>query len=179
LCELYLDLATECVRTDAVARAIEELNESIDVITFGGGATDPQAPVPFWRLLFRLGQLFATTDDRISAIAWAEAALKQAERVNARGGVARIRSFLATQYQHQGQEQKARVMRGQAVEEMRQLGDRRGTAELLLESVRPTGTHRRINPASLKEAEQLASEVGWSEGVSRVRRASHPPPVSE
>ena len=50
---------------------------------------------------------------------------------------------------------------------LRRLGDRRGTAELLLAGTSPTRTLLRIAPKSLEEARELALEVGWREGVVR------------
>jgi len=61
----------------------------------------------------------------------------------------------------------AEQYRDAAVNEMRRLGDRRGTAELLLSGLSPTRTLVRVNPAQLREARELADEVGWSEGVQR------------
>jgi hypothetical protein len=64
-----------------------------------------------------------------------------------------------------------------AIAALREVGDRRGTAELLLEAARAEP-----DPASaqllVREAHALAHEIGWSEGVSRARRASDPPPTA-
>jgi hypothetical protein len=64
---------------------------------------------------------------------------------------------------------KAERYRQAAVDEMRRLGDRRGTAELLLAGSGPTRRLLRITPASLREARELAAEVGWAEGVRRAK----------
>jgi hypothetical protein len=50
---------------------------------------------------------------------------------------------------------------------MRRLGDRRGTAELLLSGTSPTRTIPRVSPQLLGEARDLAREIGWSEGTAR------------
>ena len=47
------------------------------------------------------------------------------------------------------------------------MGDRRGTAELLLSGASSTSTMVRIEPNALREARELAKEIGWSEGVRR------------
>jgi hypothetical protein len=75
--------------------------------------------------------------------------------------------LLATLYEKAGHAQKAERYRQAAIEEMRRLGDRRGTAELLLAGGDPTRRLLRITPASLREARELADEVGWAEGVKR------------
>ena len=49
---------------------------------------------------------------------------------------------------------------------MRKLGDRRGTAELLLAGTSPTRTLPRLGP-NLEEARALANEVGWAEGARK------------
>src|SRR5690606_1006371 len=88
-------------------------------------------------------------------------------RVGARVGSARIQSMLANHLQAMGEEERAEELRQSAVDEMRRLGDRRATAELLIEAARPTQTYAPIAPSSLREAQDLAEEIGWSEGVSR------------
>ncbi|HWM87879.1 MAG TPA: hypothetical protein VNO33_18625, partial [Kofleriaceae bacterium] len=58
---------------------------------------------------------------------------------------------------------------------MRRLGDRRGTAELLLDGARPTDSFSPIASTSLREAEELAQEIGWVEGERRARQVAAAP----
>ena len=62
-----------------------------------------------------------------------------------------------------------------AINEMRNLGDRRATAELLLND---TPTRSAIVVSSrLDDAIQLTKEIGWTEGHESAKRKSSPPPV--
>ena len=177
MCELYIDLATQHVRGDVIESAKTCLAEAIATVTGHQDASTVDGPENLWRLCFRLAQLFAATDEPQRAIEWGELALQHAVRIAAKVVTARVAAMLAAQYDRVGEEAKAQVLRDDALEKLRQLGDRRGAAELLLASAQPTAIFHRINAASLREAEALASEIGWSEGVSRARRKSSPPPV--
>ncbi|MBL8621105.1 MAG: hypothetical protein JNK64_07360 [Myxococcales bacterium] len=98
-------------------------------------------------------------------------ALAQAQRAGSAAGSARARALLATAYEKLGNHILAERHRRGAVEEMRKLGDRRGTAELLLYGASPGRTLMKIAPEVLKEARELAREVGWTEGESRATAA--------
>ena len=89
--------------------------------------------------------------------------------MHSRLGTARVQATLASLYESDGNAVKAERYRQAAVDEMRRLGDRRGTAELLLAGAGPTRRLLRITPASLREARELAAEVGWTEGVHRAK----------
>jgi serine/threonine-protein kinase len=169
LCELYLDVATTQLREGQVAEATAELEEGIDLVTAGEGGAGTVGPPSLWRLLLRLAQLYALDGKRPEAVRSGQHALRHANRVGARVGAARIQSMLAGQLEELGDTERARELRRAAVEEMRRLGDRRATAELLLDGARPTKTYAPIGPSSLREAQELAEEIGWTEGVERAR----------
>lgn len=169
LCELYLDVATTQLREGQVAMATSELEEGIDLVTAGEGGAGSDGPPSLWRLLLRLAQLYALDGKRPEAVRAGQHALRHANRVGARVGAARIQSMLAGQLEEIGDTERARELRRSAVEEMRRLGDRRATAELLLDGARPTKTYAPIGPSSLREAQELAEEIGWTEGVERAR----------
>ena len=169
LCELYLDVATTQLREGQVAEATAELEEGIDLVTAGEGGAGTDGPPSLWRLLLRLAQLYALEGKRPEAVRAGQHALRHANRVGARVGAARIQSMLAGQLEELGDTERARELRRAAVEEMRRLGDRRATAELLLDGARPTKTYAPIGPSSLREAQELAEEIGWTEGVERAR----------
>jgi hypothetical protein len=97
--------------------------------------------------------------------------LAQAQRVGARAGAARVQSLLASCHERLGNHMLAERHRRAAVDELRKMGDRRGTAELLLYGTGPGRTLMRISPEVLREARELASEVGWAEGEERARSA--------
>ena len=52
---------------------------------------------------------------------------------------------------------------------MRRVGDRRTTAELLIALADPEGASAVEAKAWLEEADALAAEIGWQEGVDKSR----------
>jgi hypothetical protein len=172
LCELYLDIATTHLRSGNVPSAASELAEGIDMVTTGEGPEAEDGPDSLWRLCYRLAQFHALENRRTDALRIGEHALRHAERVGAHAGSARVQSMLASQFEQLGDPKRAAELRRRAVEEMRRLGDRRATAELLLDNIRPTQTQTRLERDGLREARDLAEEIGWNEGVRRATDAT-------
>jgi serine/threonine-protein kinase len=177
LCELYLDLATRWVRDGEVDAAIAELGEGVLLVTAGEGPAGAGGPDALWRLCFRRAQLQLTAGDPAEAAHGFEHALRHAARVGAEVGVTRVQCAAAHACDGLGQRERAAELRATALATLRRLGDRRGTAEVLLEIAA-----RAVDPASatardaVREARTLAREIGWSEGVSRAGRTTEPPP---
>ncbi|MBW2277608.1 MAG: hypothetical protein JRF63_08970 [Deltaproteobacteria bacterium] len=169
LSELYLDLSSMYLRNGQPGSARDELEEGIDLATLGEGAAAEAGPHTLWRMLLRLAQLCDSHGEPERSRSLAVSALRHARRVHSRLGTARVQATLATLYENDGNAVKAERYRQAAVDEMRRLGDRRGTAELLLAGSGPTRRLLRITPASLREARELAAEVGWTEGVERAK----------
>jgi eukaryotic-like serine/threonine-protein kinase len=174
IAELYLDLSHVHLRNGSPEVAMAELEEAVDLLTLGEGIGAEGGPEAMWRLLLRMAQLGTSLADgdleQRRAVTLGEAALRQAQRVRSRLGMARVQSMLASLYEKVGDREQVERCRAAAVAEMRNLGDRRGTAELLLAGIRPTRTLMRIDPSTLREAAVLAAEVGWQEGVDQARR---------
>jgi len=170
LTDAYLDLATMCLRAGDVKRAIRELEEGIDLVTMGEGPKVRHAPAKFWRLLLRLTQLYGSEGQAHRAIETGKHAVRLAQASKNPVGAARSYATLAGLHEDLGDLDKAQGFRRRAIDDMRELGDRRTTAELLLAGSRPTQTVRRITPASVREARVLAEEVGWDEGVRQASK---------
>jgi serine/threonine-protein kinase len=170
--ETYLDLAAVLIRTGKAAAARRELEEAIDMVTLGEGGDSARGPRNLWRLTLKLAQLAVTDQDFTRAVAVGRMTLTQAQRVNARAGAARVQSLLAQCHERLGNASDAEHHRREAVQELRRMGDRRGTAELLLYGTSPGRTLMRISPEVLHEARELAHEVGWTEGEERARAAT-------
>jgi len=171
IADSYLDLASVLIRTGKSPAATRELEEAIDLMTLGDGPRSPRAPHNMWKLVLKLAQLASAEGDMSRCAEHAEVALAQAQRVSSAAGSARARALLATAYEKLGNHILAERHRRGAVEEMRKLGDRRGTAELLLYGANPGRTLMKIAPEVLKEARELAREVGWTEGETRATAA--------
>jgi serine/threonine-protein kinase len=173
LTDTYLDLATMQLRNGEAAEAAHELEESIDLITMGEGPATTSAPSQFWRLLLRLAQLLSSEGNTTKALHIAQHAARLAKISGSSVGIARCHATLASILEATGESGKAQSYRHRAIQDMRSLGDRRTTAELLLETSRPSQSLGRITPASVREARMLAEEVGWDEGVRQARRAAN------
>lgn len=173
IADTYLDLASVLIRLGKSAAAVGELEEAIDLMTLGDGPRTPRAPSRLWQVVLKLAQL-AFADDKVPrTVEYAEIALAQAQRVGAAIGVARSRALLSTCYERLGNHVLAERHRRGAVEEMRRMGDRRGTAELMLYGTGGGRTQLKISPDVLREARELAREVGWTEGVTRATAAAN------
>ena len=112
--------------------------------------------------------------DSYRALRLAEAALFHAQRVRSRLGAARVQQLLASLCDKAGLGGKAERYRQAAITEMRNLGDRRATAELLLTDTPARGAV--VMPNRIQDAMQLTKEIGWAEGHERAKRKSNPPP---
>jgi len=173
VCELYLDLSTALLRNGDGDKAQNELVECIDLATLGEGFTAIEGPEPFWRVLRAQAQMVENAGDSYRALRLAEAALFHAQRVRSRLGAARVQQLLAQLCDKAGLGNKAERYRASAINEMRTLGDRRATAELLLSDTPRAAV---IIPSRIDDAVQLTKEIGWAEGHERAKRKSSPPP---
>jgi len=173
VCELYLDLSVALLRAGDANTALHELIECIDLATLGEGFTAIDGPEPFWRILRAQSQMVDNQGDSYRALRLAEAALFHAQRVRSRLGAARVQQLLATLCDKAGLGGKAERYRAAAINEMRTLGDRRATAELLLNDT-PARTAV-VVPGRIHDAMQLSKEIGWTEGHERAKRKSVPP----
>jgi hypothetical protein len=115
--------------------------------------------------------------DSYKALRLAEAALFHAQRVRSRLGAARVQQLLAHLCEKAGLGGKAERYRQQAITEMRNLGDRRATAELLLNDIPSRGA--KVIAKSIDDAMVLTKEIGWTEGHERAKRKSNPPPTKQ
>jgi serine/threonine-protein kinase len=177
VCELYLDLATALMRAGDADTALNELVECIDLATLGEGFTAIDGPEPFWRILRQQAQMVDNAGDSYKALRLAEAALFHAQRVRSRLGAARVQQLLAQLCDKAGLGGKAERYRQAAINEMRNLGDRRATAELLLTDAPQKGAV--VVSSRIQDAIVLTKEIGWTEGHERAKRKSNPPPTAK
>jgi tetratricopeptide (TPR) repeat protein len=175
VCELYFDLSTALLRAGDPETALRELIECIDLATLGEGVAAIDGPEPFWRILRAQAQMVDSAGDAYRALRLAEAALFHAQRVRSRLGAARVQHLLAQLCDKTGLGSKADRYRQAAINEMRDLGDRRATAELLLNDAltRPALT----SSSWLDDVLQLTKEIGWSEGFESAKRKVSAPPA--
>jgi tetratricopeptide (TPR) repeat protein len=172
LCQAYLDLARALQEQSDDERATAELEQAIDVITLGQGLGAPGCPGGLWRVGLALAERYLAASRLDEARATCTAALAHARRMGFPHARGRVSALLAQICEAQGDAPAALGHRANAIEEMRQLGDRRSTAELLIESARSSRTADA--PDAVRLAEQLASEIGWQEGVTASRSLKLP-----
>jgi serine/threonine-protein kinase len=163
---MYLDVSTIQGKRGDNAEAMRELQEGIDFVTVGEGVAARSGPRSLWRLALRLAELQQAAGRRKDACATATHALRHAMRAHSAVGRGRANTMLAQLHELLGDNEAAARHRAAAVEEMRRLGDRRTTAELLFESA--GASQFRIGLDSLEEARALAEEIGWAEGLRKV-----------
>ncbi|MCU1281300.1 MAG: serine/threonine protein kinase, partial [bacterium] len=172
LAELYIELSDILVRQGDLPNAERELWEGLMLVTAGDGPEAERGPEPMWRMLVALGELARTAGDFPGARSYGLHALRHADRVESPVGRGRVHSFLAEVNEMLGYAQDAVDHRRLAVEELRRVGDRRTTAEMLIALADPEGGSAASvvdAKAWLTEADALAAEVGWQEGVDRSR----------
>jgi hypothetical protein len=171
LAELYLELADILSRQGHLDEAERELWEGLMLCTAGDGPEADRGPEPMWRMLLVLGELTRRAGDLVGARSYGLHALRHAQRVASSLGAARANAFLGQTEDALGEPRHAAEHRRLAVEQLRRIGDRRTTAELLLALANPAGASLIDMRAGLREAENLAKQVGWQEGVDRSRAA--------
>ena len=136
--------------SDYVRGYLEKGNQALVVYddrdepqSLGEGFSALDGPEPFWRVLRAQAQLVDNAGDAYRALRLAEAALFHAQRVRSRLGAARVQQLLAQLCDKAGLGNKAERYRTAAINEMRTLGDRRATAELLLSDTPRAAVTRR------------------------------------
>ncbi len=177
MCETYVDLAGALAKKGDPAAAATELVEGINLVTLGDGLEGAVAVPRLWLLGLRLARLQLEADDVTSAEKTATASLRHASPEEAAQGRGRLYALLAKIADLQGRREDALAFRSRAIDDLRQIGDRRSTAQLLLENARATRDLRplaasegspRIRGATPEDtaiAYELAAEIGWEDGV--------------
>jgi eukaryotic-like serine/threonine-protein kinase len=167
IAEIYMDLAGMIQRMGDNRGALDELQEGLLMVTAGEGPRADKAPDITWRMVTRLGELALSMGQAQTALGYAEAALFQAERVGSPVGAARSHVLIGDALAALRRSGDASRHRVKAIEWMRNLGDRRSTAELLLtlaEADLEAGAQDQARER-LVEARSLAAAVGWKDGV--------------
>jgi tetratricopeptide (TPR) repeat protein len=144
--DVYVDLAGVLARMGEPEAANRELGECIDVVTLGEGPAATSGPPNLWEVFKRKALLLSSLGDQGGALQMAEAALGHASRVRSRLGRARSQALVAQLCESVGRRAEAERHRAAAVEEMRKLGDRRSTADLLLADMSAARSVRVVGP---------------------------------
>ncbi len=170
--EVYRFLALAYVRAGRWRKAIEELEEGLDLCTLGEGpraATD----LSLWRYLLAVAEAHRVAGQLAGAQTWAEHALAQAERKDDGLGLLRAHALLAWLLRERGLAVRARVHVVRALSQARHFGDRLSTAELLLERAELAAAEgdRDTQVRSLAEAARLSQLLGWRAGAAHARKA--------
>ena len=173
LCQCYLDLIRALDEQGKRAAASKELREGIDVITLGEGLRCTRGPDRLWRLGLKLAERCLVDGDLESARSTAQNALTLAARAGSSHSRGRISALLAQICEKAGERSAALRHRSNAIDAMREVGDRRSTAELLIETARQSSESPNDEllghdaKSAMRLAHKLALEVGWAEGATQ------------
>jgi len=139
LCDAYIELATAHTREGHVPLAVAELQEGVDVLTFGEGLRSGLGPPRLLLLGLRLAELHLRRGACFLARRTAEDALERARRAGAPVREGRLHALLASILDEEGDLWGALEHRTEALEKLRAIGDRWSTAELLVAHARASG----------------------------------------
>jgi serine/threonine protein kinase/tetratricopeptide (TPR) repeat protein len=129
--ELYVELSSLMFESGDRGGAWRELDECLNMVTFGEGAAVTDGPANLWKLVKHQSMVLAAQGELQQAVATAEQALRLARAHHTQVGVARVSALLVELAAQAGQPELAAQHRAVAVTELRALGDRRDTAQLL------------------------------------------------
>lgn len=166
LLEGYLELAEVMERRGMRDEAIAELDEALLMASAGASADGVGGPPGVWRLLLRCAELRHGRGEREAPLRMAAQALEQAQRERSLEGQGRSQLAMA-RWLGPKRLDAAEEAASAAVAAFRRLGDRRSVAECLL-------CRARLQPANrlalAEEAQDLARQVQWSEGLAEANR---------
>lgn len=186
ICDTYIDLSRALSRAGREDDATGELAQAVDLLALGQGLASASGPPRLWYVGLLLAERYLFAGKLEQARAIGESALELARRVDSARGRARLSALLARVCDSIGEPSAAMRHRASAIDEVRQLGDRQSTAELLIDNARILRRSRDLQPLGANHwgstpdrglglASRLASEVGWTRGVElsrELRRAT-------
>jgi len=160
--EMYIELGKMLVGLGMWSTAAEELTEGVLLVTGGDGPESQSAPRSFWRLLSQLAEIQFQQQAADQSVATAYQALHQAQREDTLIGQARCHHQLSQFLDRMDREGAAEEHHASALAAFRRLGDRRSTAECMIgHAAKRPQEHADL----LREAQILAKQIGWEEGV--------------
>ena len=172
LCQCYLDLTASLEKQGRRAEAMKELEEGINVITLGDGLRITHGPDRLWRLGLKLAEQQLVQGDAEAALLTAKSSLALTQRSHSKHAQGRLSAMLARICEAAGERGAALRHRSNAIDALRSVGDRRSTAELLIETAKSSiaSTKNSVlesdSKSTMRLARKLALEVGWNEGVT-------------
>ncbi len=172
LCQCYLDLTASLEKQGRRAEAMKELEEGINVITLGDGLRTTHGPDRLWRLGLKLAEQKLVQGYTASALIIAQSSLALTKLSHSKHAQGRLSAMMARICEAAGERGAALRHRSNAIDALRSVGDRRSTAELLIETARSSiaSTKNLVmesdSKSTMRLARKLALEVGWSEGVT-------------
>jgi tetratricopeptide (TPR) repeat protein len=175
LCQIYLDLSRALDQVGRRDEATAELTQAIAVLTRNGGIRAATGPGRLWRLGLVLAERHL--DDGRVALAKETAldALAHVRRTGWAHARGRLSALMARICEEAGEHGSALRHRANAIDDLRQLGDRRSTAELLIDNAQASMRKRRLDTEpgvewsspekTMRLANKLATEIGWDQGA--------------
>ena len=166
----HADYAQALAQAGDLQGARRELEQGIDMATMGGG---PRADVdfPMWRQLLAVADICARQGDSRGALQYCRHAVWRAERSDDPLARMRAHTDLARAFVRVGQATRGEQHRSRAISLSREFGDRKTTAELLLERASFKLSLPRPDEAKscAESALALADVLEWHAGSSEAR----------
>lgn len=170
--EAYGDLGELHARRGDPGRAIQELEEGLDICTMGEGPR-AETDLSLCNYLLRMSKVLRAAGDPKGARVWCEHALYQAERRGEDLGRLRAHTHMAWVLRELSQVTLGAQHVARALEYARYFGDRRTTAELLMERGRERAAAGKADEARsvYEDARRLARTMGWLRGAGHAEQA--------
>lgn len=170
LLSAHADYAQALAQAGDLDGARRELEQGIDMATMGGG---PRAEVefPMWRHLLAVADICHRQGDARGSLQYCRHAVWRAERIDDPLSRMRAHTDLARAFARVGQATRGEQHRSRAISLSREFGDRKTTAELLLERASFKLALPRPDEAKAcaESALALAEVLEWHAGASEAR----------
>ena len=183
LLQAHDDYAQSLAEAGELAKAKAEMQQGLDMVTMGEG---PRADLdfPIWRYLLRIADLCHRLGEERASLQFCRHAVWRAERSGNSLALMRSHTDLARAFTRSGQATRGEKHRARAIALSREFGDRKTSAELLLERAQYKLMLPRPDEAKAcaETALKLSEVLDWRLGVRDARellaRARKTPTVS-
>jgi serine/threonine-protein kinase len=170
LLQAHADHALALADAEQLERAKAEALQGLDMATMGEG---PRADLdfPIWRYLLGIANLFERLGEERQSLQYCRHAVWRAERSGDSLALMRSHTDLARAFARAGQETRGEKHRTRAISLAREFGDRKTSAELLLERSEYKRQLPRPEEAKscARSALKLAEVLEWGDGIRQAR----------
>jgi predicted ATPase len=166
LLQAHQDYAQSLEQTGKLEQAKAELLQGLDMVTMGEGPRS-DLELPIWRYLLRISDIFRSLGEDRQSLQYCRHAVWRAERSGDSLALMRAHTDLARAFTRSGQATRGEKHRARAIALSREFGDRKTSAELLLERAKYKLMLPRPDEAKAcaETALKLSEVLEWGQGV--------------